>query len=217
LGEPKSIAVNDSIEEELCDEKIEGRMKCFHKHARGSLEENGDKKVIIENVSCEGIYDHIIQSKRESTMGKSDSLDKINAIKESCENIIKLKTDSFSDPIGNTEEIIHSQSSQEAISVKEQFIVDDAIEDEMSDEKVEGEKSDDTIGISDVETAPDSEDAADQEDTKTDTNENFTPAHKEPLRIHMKANGDDNDLDSDLSQEEPKVIEISGGFGFFVN
>merc|ERR1712105_538528 len=128
--------------------------------------------------------------------------------------------------MGNTErEIIDSQSSQQtvcAVEVEEEFLdVFDTIEDESCDDKLElkqnspGKNNEDPIVISDDETIPDSKDAAD--DTKTDTNENITKALREPLRIHMKANGDDNDLDTDLSHDEPKVIEFSGGFGFFVN
>ena len=57
--------------------------------------------------------------------------------------------------------------------------------------------------------------------SRRDSNENMMlgSTKGEPLRIHMKANGDDSELDSDLSQEgsAPKVIKFTGGFGFFVN
>ena len=57
--------------------------------------------------------------------------------------------------------------------------------------------------------------------SRRDSNENMMLGSTkcEPLRIHMKANGDDSELDSDLSQDgsAPKVINFSGGFGFFVN
>ena len=56
---------------------------------------------------------------------------------------------------------------------------------------------------------------------RRDSNENMKlgSSKSEPLRIHMKANGDDSELDSDLSQDgsAPKVISFTGGFGFFVN
>ena len=57
--------------------------------------------------------------------------------------------------------------------------------------------------------------------SRRDSNENVMlgSTKSEPLRIHMKANGDDSELDSDLSQDgsAPKVINFTGGFGFFVN
>jgi len=57
--------------------------------------------------------------------------------------------------------------------------------------------------------------------SRRDSNENMMlgSTKSEPLRIHMKANGDDSELDSDLSQDgsAPKVIKFTGGFGFFVN
>ena len=57
--------------------------------------------------------------------------------------------------------------------------------------------------------------------SRRDSNENMMlgSSKSEPLRIHMKANGDDSELDSDLSQDgsAPKVINFTGGFGFFVN
>ena len=55
---------------------------------------------------------------------------------------------------------------------------------------------------------------------RRDSNENMMlgSTKSEPLRIHMKANGGDSELDSDLSQDGSalKVINFSGGFGFFV-
>ena len=50
------------------------------------------------------------------------------------------------------------------------------------------------------------------DDSMTDPNENKVKS----LRIHMKANGDDSELEESLSP--PAVVKkFDGGFGFFVN
>ena len=53
------------------------------------------------------------------------------------------------------------------------------------------------------------------ENDQTDSNKN--EVGKSPLKIHMKANGDDQDMDKDLDTICPKVVRFNGGFGFFVN
>ena len=38
-----------------------------------------------------------------------------------------------------------------------------------------------------------------------------------PLRIHMKANGDDSELEYGFCPPRPTTVTFAGGFGFFVN